>query len=206
MTVPDQFDVIYADPPWQYNNTPPSADPNLRYPTMPLADICALDVPAAANSVLYLWATAPLLVEALTVMDTWGFTYRTGAIWDKERVGVGYWFRGQHEHLLVGVRGQVSPPPLALRVPSVYREPRGRHSEKPAHIRNLIATWFPSARRLEMFCRRPAPGWYVWGNEVNSSLAGLHAETFDPIAARQMTGQAPLWTASLPSSSASRVT
>ena len=176
----ERFDVIYADPPWQYANSPYRGDPGNHYPTMPLDDICALDVPAADDAVLYLWATAPLLPEALCVMDSWGFAYKTGAVWDKDKVGVGYWFRGQHEHLLVGVRGKVAPPPQRLRVPSVYREARGAHSRKPDRVRDLIAAWFPEARRLEMFARRPAPGWTAWGNEVDASLAGMPAARWDP--------------------------
>lgn len=176
------FDVVYADPPWRYGNATPSAAPENHYPTMALDDICAIDVPVARNAVLYLWGTAPLLPEALRVMDAWGFTYKTGAVWDKERLGVGYWFRGQHEHLLVGVRGSVSPPPVPLRVPSVIRERSGRHSKKPDKVRNLIATWFPDAQRLEMFCRYPAPGWHVWGNQVDSTRALEAPETFDPSA------------------------
>jgi N6-adenosine-specific RNA methylase IME4 len=182
---PVEFDVVYADPPWRYGNMTPSATPEAHYPTMALADICALTVPAAKNSVLYLWGTAPLLPEALQVMTAWGFTYKTGAVWDKERLGVGYWFRGQHEHLLVGVRGRVSPPAVPLRVPSVYRELSGRHSRKPDAIRDMIATWWPDARRLEMFCRYPAPGWHVWGNQVDSSVAHLPAAKFDPEALRR---------------------
>ena len=178
--VPDAFDVIYADPPWRYGNMPPSASPENHYPTMAIEDICALEVPAAKNAVLYLWATAPLLPEGLRVMDSWGFTYKSGGVWDKQRLGVGYWFRGQHEHLLVGVKGNWSPPPVHLRVASIYSEMSGRHSKKPDEIRNRIATWWPDARRLEMFCRYPAPGWHVWGNQVDSSVADLPFEQYDP--------------------------
>jgi N6-adenosine-specific RNA methylase IME4 len=101
-------------------------------------------------------------------------------VWDKEIPGMGYWFRGQHEHLLVGVKGKWSPPAPRLRVASVHREARGRHSKKPDRVRALIATWYPDARRLEMFCRYPSPGWSVWGNQVDSSLADLPADRFDP--------------------------
>jgi N6-adenosine-specific RNA methylase IME4 len=176
----DTFEVIYADPPWNYHNDTPGREVERHYPTMSVDDICALPVPAARNAVLFLWAVSPQLPEALKVMTAWGFTYRSSAVWDKELVGMGYWFRGQHEHLLVGVRGKWSPPPQPLRVSSVYREPRGRHSKKPDAIRNMIAAWWPDARRLEMFCRYPAPGWSVWGNQVDTSLAGLEAEKFDP--------------------------
>ena len=74
------------------------------YPTMTLADICALPVAALAHddAVLFLWATAPMLPHALAVMSAWGFDYRSHAIWQKDRIGTGYWFRNAHELLLVG--------------------------------------------------------------------------------------------------------
>ena len=77
-----------------------------------------------------------------------------------------FWFRGQHEILLVGTKGKFSPPEQHKRTGSVYRFRRGKHSKKPDEIRDLIAAWFPDAARLEMFCRFPAAGWTVWGNEV----------------------------------------
>lgn len=175
-----RFGVIYADPPWRYGNMHPQGTPENHYPTMALDDICDLNVPADDDCVLYLWATAPLLVEGLKVLDAWGFTYKTSAVWDKVSPGIGYWWRGQHEHLLVGVRGKVSPPPARERAASVYREPRREHSRKPDIIRTQIGSWFPDALKLEMFCRYPAPGWHAWGNQVDSSLASLPVERFDP--------------------------
>lgn len=175
-----RFGVIYADPPWNYANSPDRGNPENHYPVMDLADICALPIPADDNCVLYLWATAPLLVEAMQVIDAWGFTYKTSAVWDKEKIGVGYWFRGQHELLLVGVRGKVSPPPQPLRVSSVYREARTAHSRKPDIVRTHIASWFPDVHKLEMFCRFPSPGWHVWGNQVDSSLSHLPIERWSP--------------------------
>jgi N6-adenosine-specific RNA methylase IME4 len=141
VTVADAFEVIYADPPWRYDNGTPGREIERHYPTMTQQEICALPVPVARNAVLFLWAVSPKLPEALDVMAAWGFTYRSSAVWDKEFMGMGYWFRGQHELLLVGVRGQWSPPPQPLRVSSVYREARGRHSRKPDTVRNMIAAW-----------------------------------------------------------------
>ena len=176
------FGVVYADPPWSYGNKHPQGRPDDHYVTMTLDDICALPVPAADNCVLYLWATAPLLVEALQVMSAWGFTYRTGMVWDKVHPGVGYWFRGQHEHLLVGIKGNVSPPDRKQRTPSIYVEKRGQHSVKPDAVADLIAGWFPDVPRLEMFGRKERPGWVVWGNNPNvrHDVVGLHAEPWDP--------------------------
>ena len=168
--LPGLFDVIYADPPWMYNfSKSKSRDIENQYPTMTIDDICALRVPAAANCVLYLWATAPKLEESLRVVNAWGFTYKTHATWDKELIGMGYWFRGQHELLLVATRGKVSPPPQGLRCGSVIRQRRSRHSAKPPEVRDMIARWFPTARRLEMFAREQAEGWTCWGNEVDAN-------------------------------------
>ena len=83
---------------------------------------------------------------------------------------MGYWFRGQHELLLVGVKGKFSPPEQSLRTSSVYQFKRGKHSKKPDEIRNLISDWFPDANKLEMFCRTPSKGWAVFGNEVTGSV------------------------------------
>jgi hypothetical protein len=36
-----------------------------------------------------------MLPQALEVMKTWGFEYKSHAIWAKDRVGTGYWFRAR---------------------------------------------------------------------------------------------------------------
>jgi len=164
------FGVIYADPPWRYDNGGAQGGVDEQYPTMSDEEICALEAPADKNCVLYLWATMPRLPAAIDVIKAWGFEYKTGAAWDKERLGIGYWFRGQHELLLVGVRGKVSPPPAELRIRSVIRAPIGRHSAKPDYVRDQIEKWFPNARRLEMFSRLKRPGWEVFGNQIEYDL------------------------------------
>ena len=162
-----KYQVIYADPPWRYSFSKSlSRKIENHYETMSINDICSLPVPTDKNCVLYLWATAPKLREALAVIDAWGFEYKSHAVWDKERIGMGYWFRGQHELLMVATKGKISPPDIPLRVPSVIREKRGRHSKKPDKVRNLISGWFPQCNKLEMFARKSSPGWDVWGNEV----------------------------------------
>lgn len=166
------YQVIYADPPWRYDfSRSESREIENQYPTMTVEEICALDIPSSTNAVLYLWATAPKLPEALRVMEAWGFTYKSCMVWDKEILGMGYWFRGQHELLLVGVKGKMSPPAGALRVSSVLRERRGKHSAKPARFRELIASWFPNKPKLELFARVKPDGWDTWGNEVESDIS-----------------------------------
>jgi N6-adenosine-specific RNA methylase IME4 len=166
-----KYQVIYADPPWRYRVT---ISRNRRvenhYPTMAIEEICALKVPSADDSVLFLWGTAPLMFEAFRVMEAWGFEYQTLAVWNKVSMGMGYWLRGQCELLLIGTRGQIDAPPEARSVSSVYSEKRTKHSKKPAYFRNLISSWYPNEAKLEMFAREASPGWDVWGNEVESSV------------------------------------
>jgi N6-adenosine-specific RNA methylase IME4 len=163
------YRLIYADPPWRYEHvkTESRAIEN-QYPTMALADICALSVPAADDAVLFLWATSPKLAEALEVLAAWGFTYRTCAVWDKEQIGMGYYFRQQHELLLVGGRGTAPVPPAEQRLPSVFRSKRSDHSEKPTVVYGYLEAMYPTftARdRVELFARQARAGWSAWGNE-----------------------------------------
>ncbi len=164
------YDIIYADPPWRYDNGTPGREIERHYPTMSDEEICALSVPAATDAIIYLWATAPRLESALMVIRAWGFRYKTQAVWDKAIAGMGFWFRGQHEILMVGTRGNVSPPKQADRIPSVIKCQRGKHSSKPDYVRSMIEKWYPAAKRLEMFSRLKRPGWDVFGNEVEYDL------------------------------------
>lgn len=164
-----KYQIIYADPPWSYRHCASNCRRiENQYNTMSLEDIKGLNIPSEDNALLYLWATAPKLQEALEVMSSWGFDYRTCLVWDKEIIGMGYWFRGQHELLLVGVKGKFSPPPQALRKSSMLKERRGRHSHKPNIVRHWIEEWYPNETKIELFAREETPGWDVWGNEVPS--------------------------------------
>jgi N6-adenosine-specific RNA methylase IME4 len=164
------YRLIYADPPWQYEHieTESRAIEN-QYPTMALEDICALRVPAADDAVLFLWTTPPKVAEAMQVIDAWGFRYRTGAVWIKPSIGMGYYFRQQHEHLLVAARGTLSVPEPTRRKSSVIHARRGKHSAKPEEVYALLE-WMYSAfgerDRIELFARTRRKGWSAWGNEA----------------------------------------
>ena len=165
--IPETFDVIYADPPWRYDFAESSNRKiENHYTTMQTSDIAKMKVPAKENCVLFMWATAPKLLEALDVMKGWGFTYKTHAIWDKEKIGMGYWFRGQHELLMVGVKGKVSPPQSSIRISSIIKEQRSKHSRKPDCVAEYIELAFYNKSKVELFCREPRNGWYSYGNEI----------------------------------------
>lgn len=163
-----KYNVIYADPPWKYDFSKTSnRDIENQYPTMDVKDICDFKIPADDDSILFLWATAPKLREALEVMEFWGFEYKTHAVWDKEMIGMGYYFRGQHELLLIGIKGKVSPPDPSNRYASVIRQKRTKHSKKPDCVYKLIEKMYPHGVYLEMFARNiHSELWDVWGNEI----------------------------------------
>lgn len=159
------FNVIYADPPWTYYKRL-RGSPDKHYPTLSTEEICDLEVPSAEDAVLFLWATNPLLEDALEVMDAWGFTYKTNFVWIKDRMGTGTYVRGQHELLLIGVKGNIHPPLEHNRQSSVILAPRKGHSEKPATFYDVIETMYPKGKYLELFARQTRKDWASWGNEV----------------------------------------
>jgi N6-adenosine-specific RNA methylase IME4/ParB-like chromosome segregation protein Spo0J len=159
------FDVIVADPPWEYDiNT--RGSPDEHYAVMKQKDIEELKIPSADKAILFLWATAPKLPEALKVMRAWGFTYKTNAVWIKDKIGTGYYFRGQHELLLVGNKGDITTPMESTRPSSVIEAPRLEHSQKPDVVYGLVEQMYPNRTYLELFARNERKGWKSWGNEL----------------------------------------
>lgn len=163
-----KFRVLYADPPWSYGNTQPDYHPEQRdhYPVMSMATICALPIKDIAedNAVLFLWVTSPILEEAFQVIKAWGFQYKASFVWDKIKHNMGHYNSVRHEFLLVCVKGSCQPDILRL-FDSVQSIERTEHSVKPDEFRHIIETLYPHGRRIELFARRQAPGWEVYGNE-----------------------------------------
>ena len=173
-----QFALIYADPPWPFETYSEKGkdmtSPDNHYPTMSYEQIAAIEVDgycvseiAAKDAVCLMWCTSANFLLAAEVMKAWGFEYKTNLTWDKKRTGTGYWFLNQHEHLLCGTRG--SPPTPLKKCTSLISVLRGKHSEKPAVVREMIAAMFPHFNehgRIEMFARGAVPGWSVFGNEA----------------------------------------
>lgn len=170
---PDQlFNVLSVDPPWQFKTYDPvtgmdrAADNH--YPTQTTAWIEKLPIDnyAAKDCVLFLWATAPMLPDALAVMAAWGFVYKTHYVWVKDTIGTGYWGRNKHELLLIGTRGKVPAPAPGTQWPTVIEAAKGRHSEKPDIFFEMIEEYFPNVPKAELFARGERAGWSVFGNEV----------------------------------------
>lgn len=173
------FGVIMADPPWRFEprsrTTGMDRSADNHYDTLTVDEVIALKgtghVPAADDCVLFLWATVPMLLDAIDVLLGWDFEYRSHFVWVKEKIGTGYWNRNQHEILLIGTRGKVVAPAPGEQYSSVIEAKSLRHSEKPAIVAEMIEDMFPTQAKLEMFARTPRLGWTVWGNEVETTEA-----------------------------------
>lgn len=172
--LPDsRYGVIYADPPWKYEDHGATLDPSYggtgwHYPSMTIPQLCELPVRelAAPDCVLFIWVTSPKLNQVWEILDAWGFEYKTSFVWDKVRHNFGYYNSVRHELLLIAGRGSSTPENVELFDSVQTIERTGRHSEKPEEFRRIIETLYPSARKIELFARSAAPGWDTWGNEV----------------------------------------
>lgn len=194
--LPDKkYNIIYADPPWSYNDKGCNGNAARHYPLMKDADICNLPIKdiAADDCVLFMWATYPKLREALDVIKAWGFTYKTiGFQWVKQNrsgegyfFGLGRWTRGNSEPCLVATKGDAlhivldeegtapcliatkgKPKRVSASVSQLVFAPLRAHSQKPDEVRDRIVELIGDQPRVELFARSAAEGWDCWGNEA----------------------------------------
>ena len=185
-----RYQVVYADPPWPERGGGKSkrgADRHYALMTVESIASLGLHLPsgepgvldlAAPDSFLFLWATNNHLPDAMHVLGLWGFRYVTNFAWVKDKAGLGFYGRGKHELLLLGVRGkpprseQPSPEKRAdYYIPhSAVHAPRTLHSRKPGEFADIAASF--GSPRLEMFARGRRQGWDVWGEEAGASRIG----------------------------------
>jgi len=171
-----QYKLIYADPPWRYNNTKTGRNGVSgvinKYPTMSVDEICELRVQDIADkeSVLFLWSTTPLLPYGFQVMEAWGFKYKTAIYWHKMSNGMGNWFRGQVEVLLMGIRGRVKS--FHCQRSNFFSTKPKKHSQKPHEIYELLES-LELNPKIELFARDHRQGWDTWGNECPTTVQTL---------------------------------
>jgi N6-adenosine-specific RNA methylase IME4 len=194
------YQIILADPPWSYNYSKAKTGndkagrgcANSQYSLLTNKSIQKMrpvidKIADPQGSILFLWSSGALLEDCMSVLCRWGYTYKTMAVWtkhcrdrvDKDRLGVGYWFRSNAEPILVGVRGK-KPPTRRTNASNHITEEEEieqlslghirseglRHSEKPDTLQKIIEKTWPEQRKAELFARRNRPGWDAWGNEA----------------------------------------
>ncbi len=171
-----KFDVHYIDPPWSFDNKVTggsfTSGAEQKYPTMALGEICSMPVPAIMehSAAVFLWVpTALKFSHGAAVMNAWGLDYITTVYWDKQRIGMGFWFRNCVEELLVCQRRGGSLEPFKCQLPNIVHCPPEEHSRKPEAFRQLIETATGKISRrqnVELFARKMSPGWTALGHAV----------------------------------------
>lgn len=179
-----KYNTIYADPPWRFQNRTGKVAPEHqrlnRYETMTIEEIKNLPIAqfAGEKAHLYLWVPNALLPDGLSVMDAWGFEYKSNIIWEKVRKdgqpdgrGVGFYFRNVTELLLFGIKKKSNPnrtlDPARSQV-NLIRAIKREHSRKPDEIIPIIEAC-SLAPRIELFARGDRDGWDMWGNQADAS-------------------------------------
>ena len=165
-----KYSVIYADPPWQYENSGFINSAESNYPTMSENELACLSEKlneiSNDSSVLFLWATNPLLDVAMRIMQSWGFEYKTNFVWVKDKArGFAWWAKSKHELLLVGTKINTKTPEQSFDSAICANRPN-EHSRKPEEFYDLIEVLFPKCKKIELFARSRRPGWDSWGNQL----------------------------------------
>ena len=178
------FDVIYADPPWQYTDKGVRGSATGHYPTLTPAMIAALPVHrlAAKDCALFMWGTYPLLPDVLRTIEGWGFAFKSIAFqWVKTYpkagtpvLGLGRWTRGNTEPCFLATRGKpkrVDAGVSQLILDGIDEEvliaPMGRHSAKPDLVRERIDQLMGPGKKIELFARKRADGWFSTGFDLD---------------------------------------
>jgi len=167
----DKYDVIYADPPWKYDDKliDGYGAAEHHYPPMSIEELCDLPIENISdkNAVLFMWVTSPFADECWDVIQAWGFEYKAMFVWDKVRHNYGHYNSVRHELLLICTKGSYLPQGKQLHDSVISIERSNEHSRKPEEFRQLIEQMYPQGRKIELFARGELPeGWKAWGNEV----------------------------------------
>lgn len=171
----NKYSIIYADPPWSYNDSGVPGGAEQHYSTMSIEDIKSLPVSSISedDSILFIWVTFPLLQEGLDTIKAWGFEYVTlGFNWVKHWkksmgwfMGLGNYTRSNPEICLIGVRGKKLKR-KNMGICSVVDTPVMDHSKKPDIIRKRIVELMGDLPRIELFARKEFKGWDAFGDEI----------------------------------------
>lgn len=171
---PLSFGAILADPPWYFRNYSAKGEaknPVSHYQCMSTADIVALPVHqlAGPDCALFMWATAPMLPDAVALMSAWGFAFKSAGAWAKQSstgkswaFGTGYCFRSAAEFYLLGTIGK--PKVRSRSIRNLIVAPVREHSRKPDSLHRDVEALY-AGPYAELFAREPRKGWEAWGNE-----------------------------------------
>jgi N6-adenosine-specific RNA methylase IME4 len=168
-----KYKTIYIDPPYpERGGGRIKRGADKHYKIMTIKEIEALPVCTLVDEDgchLYLWTTNNYLEKAMRLIKIWGFEYITTITWQKDRIGLGQYYRGITEHCLFATTKKRLPYKIIngkrQQGKTGFYEPKTVHSRKPIYMREMIekVSYEP---RIELFARQQFKGWDCWGNEV----------------------------------------
>lgn len=178
-----KYQIIYADPPWSFKvwskETGLGRSAEIHYKTMNKEDIQNLPIQKITDksAVLFIWVTAPCLLEGIELIKKWGFEYKTiGFTWVKKNKksdswfwGMGYYTRANAELCLLATKGKILKR-ISKSIHQIVDDRIMEHSKKPNIVRERIVELFGDIPRIELFAREKTEGWDVWGNEVEGDI------------------------------------
>ena len=164
-----KYKTIYIDPPWNLSGGGKIVrGAQKHYPLMKTEDIFAMkpfiEELSDEQCHMYMWVTNNYLEAGLEIMKHWGFKYITNIVWVKNSIGTGQYFRGQHEILLFGRKGNPLPFKHKKNIPSILYAIKQEHSKKPKEFYNIIEK-ISYPPYIEVFARNKRDGWDSWGND-----------------------------------------
>ncbi|MEJ6791461.1 MAG: MT-A70 family methyltransferase [Lacinutrix sp.] len=170
-TLDKKYHVIAIDPPWAYNEKGGFSSDDydaqnnrgaVDYPTMTVEQIKKIEIPAANDSVLFLWTTHAFLRDSFDIMKEWGFEYKATIVWDKVKMGMGRNVRMQVEFCLLGIKGKPIIQGSSER--DIITEPRREHSRKPEAFYEMVERMC-IGNKLDYFSRQTRKNWEHYGAE-----------------------------------------
>jgi N6-adenosine-specific RNA methylase IME4 len=167
-----KYQIIYADPPWEYGSITKLGNARNYYKTISFINLYNIQIPSDNNCLLFLWVVNQRLTDCILVAEKWGFKYvGVGFVWHKpNRTLCGYYTMAQTEQCLIFKKGKIPQPRGSRNQVQFLSEKATRHSKKPNEIRNRITKMFPTQNKIELFAREKVKDWDVWGNEVESDI------------------------------------
>ena len=166
-----KYQIIYADPPWEYGSITKLGNARNYYKTMKFVELAELDVKSIASDdcLLYMWVVNQKLNDCILVAEKWGFKYvSVGFVWHKpNRTLCGYYTMAQTEQCLIFKKGKIPQPRGARNIQQFISEKATKHSKKPDEVRNRIETMFPTQKKIELFAREKTKGWTSIGYDLD---------------------------------------
>jgi N6-adenosine-specific RNA methylase IME4 len=173
-----KYDIIYADPPWDYKGHRQHSKKDQtggaisHYDTVTVKNLAELPVGSIANdnALLFMWTSSPHLDQAIWLGRQWGFRFTTVAfVWDKQRVNPGYYTMSQCEICLVFKRGRIPTPRGCRNIRQYVPHRRESHSKKPDEVRDRIRQMFPTQSAIELFATNTYENWDTWGDGLSQT-------------------------------------